>query len=214
MARATRMSPRNQHRLLGCLAVLHSAAILVLWAARPWPVPPKWFDPLWVGVATLWFFWPIVLLLHVGRSFLRFVVPLVIAGVITIPWWRIYRFEAAPIFGVPMGCTLSPITMTRFFAAYVHGRADARRDIRDGHLAVEVYGFGAGSIAKPLEERYHVDTRVVAGCVVDDTLMGHARGYNIVSAAEVRRRFGVDILDRTSGQPKYDLISETQSATK
>jgi len=104
--------------------------------------------------------------------------------------------------------------MTRFFAAYVHGRADARRDIRDGHLAVEVYGLGAGSIAKPLEERYHVDTRVVAGCVVDDTLMGHARGYNIVSAAEVRRRFGVDILDRTSGQPKYDLISETQSATK
>ena len=118
-----------------------------------------------------------------------------------------YAFVAAPAFGLPMGCTLSPIRMTRFFAAYVRGRADARRDIRDGRLTVEVYGSGGGSIAKPLQERYHIDTRVVAGCVVNDTLMGHARGYNIVSAAEIKRRFGVEILDRTTGEPNFHFVS-------
>jgi hypothetical protein len=208
------MSPRNQHRLLGCLAVLHSAVILAFMAVRPWPVPPNWFDPLWLGVTTLWFFWPVVLLLHIGRSLWRVAVPLLIACVIAIPWWRIYSFEAAEAFGLPMGCTLSPISMTRFFAAYVRGRADARRDIRSGHIAVEVYGLGGGSVASPLKDRYHVDTRVVAGCVVDEAIMGHARGYNVVSAAEVRRRFGDDILDHTSGMPQYERFTNVRSEPK
>jgi hypothetical protein len=104
MARAARILPRNQHRLLGCMAVVHSAAIIAFFAVRPWPIPPWWFDPLWVGIATLWFFWPIVLLLHVGRSLLRVTIPLIVTGVIAVPWWRFYRFEAAPAFGLPMGC--------------------------------------------------------------------------------------------------------------
>jgi len=214
MQHAIRMSPRNQHWFLGCLAVLHSAVILAFMLARPWPVPPTWFDPLWIGIATLWFFWPVVLLLHTGHSVLRVTIPLLIAAVIAVPWWRVYRFEAAMAFGLPMGCTLSPVTLTRFFAAYARGRADARRDIRAGRLAVEVSGLGAGSLVKPLKERYGVETRVVAGCVVDDTIMGHERGYNIVSAAEIKRRLGVDILDHTSGQPKYELVTSTQPATK
>ena len=206
MKRVARMSPRNRHRVLGCLAVLHSAAILAFMAARPWPVPPRWFDPLWIGVATLWFFWPVVLLLHAGRSIIRILVPLFAATVIAIPWSRTYSFVAAGAFGLPMGCTLSPISTARYFVAYIRGRADARRDVRDGHIAVEVYGFGAGGLVEPLEKRYHIDVRVVAGCVVDETLMGHARGYNIVSAAEVRRRFGDEILDYTKREPKYEYV--------
>ncbi len=58
---ANRMSPRKQHLVLSYLAVAHSAAVLALLAARPWPVPLLWFDPIWMGLATLWFFWLIVL---------------------------------------------------------------------------------------------------------------------------------------------------------
>jgi len=209
-----RLSPRNQHWLLGCLAVLHSAAILTLLVLRPWPWAPVWFDRLWVGIATLWFFWPLVLLLHIGRSVLRIAVPLLLAGLIAVPWWRMYRLDAAFVFGLPMGCTLSPFTATRFFAAYLRGRADASRDIRDGHITIEVSGLGAGGFVKPLRDRYGIETRVVAGCVVDESILGHERGYNVVSAAEVKRRLGVDILDRTSGEPKYELIGNTGGAAK
>jgi hypothetical protein len=208
------MSPPKQHRLFGCLAILHSAAVLAGLLCRPWPVAPPWFDQLWFGFATLWFFWPIVLLLHVGRSALRAAIPLLIAAVIAIPWWRIYSIEGATAFGLPMGCTLSPITMTRFFVAYVRGRADAHRDIRDGQLIIEVSGFGAGSIAKPLKDRYGVETRVVAGCVVDDTILGHERGYNVVSAAEIKRRSGVDILRRDTGDPDFALFFDEHGQPK
>jgi hypothetical protein len=165
-------------------------------------------------MATLWFFWPFVLMLHIGRSVLRVVLPLLLAGLIAIPWWRMYRIDAAVAFGLPMGCSLSPLSATRFFAAYLHGRADAHRDIRDDHVVMEVSGLGAGDFAKPLRDRYGIDTRVVAGCVVNESILGHERGDNIVSASEIRRRLGVDILDHTSGQPKYELLTDRQSATK
>jgi hypothetical protein len=125
-----------------------------------------------------------------------------------------YRSHAAVLFGLPMGCTLSPASMTRFFTAYFRGRADARRDIRAGHLAVEVSGLGANEFVKPLKESYGVDARVVAGCVVNETIMGHERGYNVVSATEIKRRLGVEILDYTSGEPKYELAHPVQQATR
>jgi hypothetical protein len=209
-----RLSPRNQHWVLGSLAIMHSAGIFAFMTVRSLPVAPSWVDPLWVGVATLWFFWPIVLVLHVGRSIVRVTVPLLVAGVIAIPWWRSYSVEGAMVFGLPMGCTLSPITMTRFFVADVRGRADAHRDIRDGQLALEVSGFGAGSMAKPLKDRYGIDTRVVAGCVVDDTILGHERGYNLVSGAEIKRRLGVDILRRDTGEPDFELLFDEHGEPK
>ena len=214
MKRIASISSRQQHLLLGILAILHSAAIILFMVTRPWPVPPTWFDPLWIGFATLWFFWPIVLLLHAGRSLLRAVIPLLIAGVIAIPWWRIYSIQAAGMFGLPAGCTLSPISMTTFFASYLRGRADAHRDIRDGHVAFEVYGFGAGGVTNPLRERYQVETHVVAGCVVDDHIMGHAYGYNTVSAAEAKRRTGADLLHSDTGQPNYDLLFDEHGHPK
>jgi hypothetical protein len=214
MKRIASMSPRQRHRLLGVLAMSHSVLIVLFMVARPWPVPPSWFDPLWLGFATLWFLWPIVLVLHVGRSLRRVALPLLVAGVIAIPWWRIYSIQAADMFGLPMGCTLSPISMTTFFASYLRGRADARRDLRDGHVAFEVYGFGAGGVTEPLRERYQVETHVVAGCVIDDQIMGHAYGYNSVSAAEAKRRTGVDLLRSDTSQPNFDLLFDEHGNPK
>ena len=208
------LSRSHQYRILGCLAVVHSAAIVALMVARPWPIAPPWFDRLWIGFATLWFLWAIVLLLHVGRTAVSAAIPLVVAAVIAVAWWRPYSIQGAMVFGLPMGCTLSPLTMTRFFVAYVRGRADAHRDIRDGHLTIEVSGFGAGAVEKPLKERFGVETRVVAGCVVDDAILGHERGYNVVSAAEIKRRAGVDILRADTGEPNFDLLFDEHGNPK
>jgi hypothetical protein len=79
---------------------------------------------------------------------------------------------------------------------------------------MELSGLGAGGFAEPLRNRYGIETRVVAGCVVDESILGHERGYNVVSAAEIKRCLGVDILDRTSGEPKYELIGKTGGAAK
>lgn len=205
MKRIGSMSPQKLHWLLGGLTVLHSAVILGCLILRE-PAPGPWFDRLWFALTTLWFFWPIVLVFHRGRSLVRIAVPLVLAGCFITAWFRWYSMIGAPAFGLPMGCDLNPVTMTRFFAAYLRGRADAYRGIRDGHLTVEVSGLGAGIIAQPLKERFNVETRVVAGCIVDDIILGHERGYNIVSAAEIKRRSGIDLLRSDSGGLNFDLL--------
>jgi hypothetical protein len=109
-----------------------------------------------------------------------------------------------------MGCDLSPPSMVKYFNGYLRGRADPRKDLRNGHVALEVYALGAGDLVKPPKERYGVEVRVVAGCVVDERLMGHARGYYLVSYAEIARRFGDQILDRETGEPRLDFMRNTQ----
>jgi len=135
--------------------------------------------------------------------------PLVIAAVMSLLWLPRYMMEAPPYLGLPWGVSLWPPSLCRYFAAYWHGRADAKKDVQNGHLAVEVYG-GPGFLVPlfhELKERYGVEARPVAACVVDDQILGHAAGYNRISAAEVKRRFGVNIIDpvgRPATQPLQD----------
>lgn len=86
---------------------------------------------------------------------------------------------------------------SEFKAAYRSGRADAERDIRRNYLGVEEYGktpVFADNYAKVAEHRFGVHVKRVAGCVVDDQILGHAKGYNEISESEIRRRFGRDVL--------------------
>ena len=92
-------------------------------------------------------------------------------------------------------------SMTYSRRAYVAGHTSAQRDIQRGILAVESAGLMAewsGEYVRLLKQRYGVDDRGVAGCVVDDEIIGHMRGYNEVSNAEITRRFGTDIFERTA----------------
>jgi hypothetical protein len=74
------------HRILGALAVLHSVLLFAIllcvytgvfsplgFSSWPWGV-----QPLWVGLASLWLLWPLVLVLHPGRSLLRVALPVAI----------------------------------------------------------------------------------------------------------------------------------------
>jgi len=80
------------HRILGLLAVLHSAALLVwlLIAYVRYGGWPLWVEHLWLGLATLWFVWPLVLALHHGRSFLRWLVPVLFSVPFVSLWIRHY----------------------------------------------------------------------------------------------------------------------------
>lgn len=95
------------HRILGASSVIHSAAILAIFAtvtvgAFRIPSWPWWLHHLWVGLATLWLLWPLVLLLHHGRSTLRVTIPLLVSTVLLLPTLRAVPTMARVTFGLPL----------------------------------------------------------------------------------------------------------------
>jgi len=85
------------------------------------------------------------------------------------------------------------------YSSYRQGKADAMRDINANILATEVYGFGASKNSewgRLLKQRYGIEQRVVAGCIVNEKITGHAKGYNEVSHQEIERRLGKDIWNK------------------
>ena len=83
-------------------------------------------------------------------------------------------------------------------SAYEAGRRDAERDVREGRLIYEIYGGPPapweGDWEKLLADKYQIQLKSVAGCVVDRSIVGHARGYNEVSGAEIDRKFGPNFI--------------------
>lgn len=73
------------HRILACLAIVHSALALsaILLSLRYGL--PEWFDRGWVAVVITWLFWPFVLVLHRGRSVLRAALPLFLSVLLLAP---------------------------------------------------------------------------------------------------------------------------------
>jgi hypothetical protein len=189
------------HRILGFLAVLHSVLIfavffgVIVFAHASWSFR---FNHLWVWFATLWFLWPLVLAFHPGRSVLRLIVPLVIALPFLILCLREYRASAPNAFGLPDGIQFSPYSILEYLKADRIGRAEAEKNLRSGHLAIEIYGYpmkGEREYGDILRQRYQIEFRRVAGDTnISAKVIGHAKGYNEVSEPEIKRRFGGDIL--------------------
>lgn len=184
----------STHWLLGCLAVLHSAVILGLFLSRR-SGGPYWLDHLWVAIATLWLFWPIILALHPGRSTLRLVLPLVAAGILLVPCAREYNFIAPIHFGLPEFFTFWPPDMWQYCSGYVSGRADAKKDASAGRLILEAFGFGtetprAPNFSDDALKQCGIEINHVAGCVVGPRIVGHANGYNSVMIEQIKRRCG------------------------
>lgn len=185
------------HRILGLLAVLHSVLIfavffgVIFFAHWSWSF---WFSRLWVGFATLWFLWPLVLAFHPGRSVLRLIVPLIIALPFLFLSRREYRASAPHAFGLPEGVQFSPYSILEYLKADRIGRAEAEKDLRSGHLAIEIYGYpmkGEPEYRDILRQRYQIEFRRVAGDTnISAKVIGHAKGYNEVSEPEIKRRFG------------------------
>lgn len=88
-------------------------------------------------------------------------------------------------------------------SAEERGRLDALQDIRTGRLASETFGkpaFYREEYHRLLKKRFGIDYKIVAGCLVDDRIVGHAAGYNEVMHAEILARFGADVFERTAAE--------------
>lgn len=95
--------------------------------------------------------------------------------------------------------TLSLVVCTelvREYTAPVRGRLAAPFDIRRGQYVVLAYGLPPEwrpQYAQLLQERYGIEVRTVALCVVSETLRRYADSYDEVSVAAANHKFGHDV---------------------
>lgn len=82
--------------------------------------------------------------------------------------------------------------------AYRRGRLDAQRDVAHGKLALEVlWHEDANPLLKTyVKRRYHIEVRKLGTDELDEQMTGHAKGYNEISGAEIKRRYGADFFSR------------------
>ena len=81
-------------------------------------------------------------------------------------------------------------------AAPLRGQIAARSDVRHGHYKILSYGLPPSWLpegARLLRERYGVELRPVAGCIVSKALVSYVDSYDEVSAAAVIRKLGRDV---------------------
>lgn len=80
--------------------------------------------------------------------------------------------------------------------AYERGTADAQDDLKKGKLSVEQIGLPSrwqAEYESILRGSYGTELKQI-GDVVNADIIGHGVGYNEVMGAELRRRFGYDVL--------------------
>lgn len=84
--------PVRTYYLLGWGAILHSALLLLRATVTLPAVFPWWSvsDEFWIALVVLWFLWPLVMVLHPGRSRLRFAAPIFVSLLLLAPCGRYY----------------------------------------------------------------------------------------------------------------------------
>jgi hypothetical protein len=81
-------------------------------------------------------------------------------------------------------------------SAPVRGHIDGMIDVHRGHYQVLGYGLADRSrseYARCLRERYKIEYRPVAGCVVSESLVSYVRAYHSVITEAANRKFGHDV---------------------
>jgi hypothetical protein len=98
--------------------------------------------------------------------------------------------------------------------AYQQGRADALRDLAKGVLAYETFGLPKPDFSEyqqVLLERYKIELRPIAGCVVDSRILGHSYGYNQIMGPEIERRYGDRVWDQAEAEAEQRLQQKQAS---
>ncbi len=206
-------SPSNRrYRTLAWLAVIHALAITVFDMLMLVRGHRSYFEAnLWIGVATLWLLWPVVLLLHAGRTAFRLGATICISLLLLVPATRGYRADAPTAFGLPMGVDLSPWAVRDYFASRRQGRADAESDLREGRLALEIWGLPTPTAYREMLQARGIELRHTAGCTeVTAAVQGHADGYNERAEREIKRRFGESFLSTAREKSYTDALSPDQ----
>src|ERR1039457_1694823 len=83
----------------------------------------------------------------------------------------------------------------------IRGQLVAHFDVARGHYEILSLGFPApwrSEFARILRERYGIEQRVVAGCMVTLPLLAYTEGYNRVSMTAANRKFGRDVFKESA----------------
>ena len=91
--------------------------------------------------------------------------------------------------------------LAREYTAPMRGRLAARFDVWRGHYVVLAYGLPSPwrpRYAQLLRERYSIEVRTVAFCIVSKTLRDYADSYDAVSEAAANQKFGGDVFKESA----------------
>ncbi len=86
-------------------------------------------------------------------------------------------------------------------SAPIRGNVAARWDLHRGRYEVLTYGLPPRSraeYARLLKERYGVQLRAVAGCIVNESLRSYASAYNKVTVVAINEKAGHDVFKECS----------------
>ena len=90
-----------------------------------------------------------------------------------------------------------------FLSAPVRGHIAATIDVHRDRYRVLGYGLADRSrseYARCLRERYNIEYRTVAGCVVSESLVSYVKAYHSVVTDAANRRFGHDVFKECAEQ--------------
>ena len=110
--------------------------------------------------------------------------------------WTCFRNHERLAIAATFASSWVLLAVLRTAAAPIHGQLDARFDIARGHYEVLGYGLPApwrAEYVRLLRERYGINFRTVALCIVSRTLVAYVEGYNGESTAAANRKFGHDV---------------------
>jgi hypothetical protein len=101
-------------------------------------------------------------------------------------------------------------------SASIRGHLDARIDVNLGRY--QLLGYGLPSPSRPeyvrcLRERYKIDFRPVAECLVSESLVSYVNDYDSVLEEATRRKFGRDVFQECSddADKKWKATSEAEA---
>ena len=106
--------------------------------------------------------------------------------------------------------------LIREYTAPMRGRLTARYDVWRGHYVLLAYGLPPAwrsQYAQLLQERYGIEVRTVALCIVSETLVSYADGYDEVSAAAANHKFGHDVFKECAEVARGGNFKELQKLT-
>jgi hypothetical protein len=92
-------------------------------------------------------------------------------------------------------------TMAWSSSASARGTIAAQRDTRHGHYVILLYGLpsrGRPDYFGLLKERYGIESKAVAGCIVSRELRRYVDSYNAVVRAAVNRKYGRNVFEETN----------------
>ena len=76
----------------------------------------------------------------------------------------------------------------------IKGVEAAQKDIKNGLLKLETYGYPTPSRIdyKAVLQEYDIELITVAGCVINNQIIGYSEGYNFTMREEIKRKHGPD----------------------